>query len=596
MGPLVQVLVMTMMTWKAIWAIDFEFHALPGERPRPICLSALELISGRWERVWLWDQKVPMLPFTIDDQVLVIAYFATAEVGCFEALGWPPPPNLIDLFAEHRCETNGRMIEDADARKRNLLSALRYHGIPHDVDALEKKSMRDLAIRGGPFTAPEASALMAYCDSDVEALARLWPAMEPRIELARALFRGRFVASVARMEHLGVPVDSQRHLLLVDRWDQARSRVAYLASAWYERVYCGTSFVEERFERYLARRNISWPRLASGRLKMDDDTWADMARIHPGLAQLREARKTLKMTSLQEHDARGCLRPKFGVGTDGRNRAILGPFGSKTGRTQPRTSRFILANAKWLRGGLIRPEPGMALAYVDWSSAELGIMAALSNDAAMRAAYETGDPYLHFAKLAGRVPTDGMRADHEAERSKFKVVTLAVGYGQTARSLGAALGIQPAYAQEMLDLHRRTFPTFWAWSDAVSATAHGRRMLRTRLGWPLHVSPWSENDRSLRNFPVQATGAEILRVATVLAHDRGIRVLATLHDAFLIEAREEQIDNEIRRLQHAMSDASRLFLGDLELITEVHGPIRFPERFEVTDTWREVMELLGVDP
>lgn len=596
MGPLVQVLAMTMMIWNAIWAIDFEFHAPPGERPRPICLSALELISGRWERVWLWDKKVPTLPFPVDDQALVIAYFATAEISCFEALGWQHPPNLIDLFAEHRCETNGRMIEDVDARKRNLLSALRYYGIPHDVDALEKKSMRDLAIRGGPFTAEEASALQVYCDSDVEALARLWPVMEPRIDFPCALFRGRYVGSVARMEHLGVPVDSDRHQLLVDRWDQARERVAYLASAWYERVYRGTGFVKERFERYLERRKMSWPRLESGRLKMDDDTWADMARIHPALAQLREARKTLAIRSLQEQDAQGYLRPKFGVGADGRNRAILGPFGSKTGRTQPRTSRFILASAKWLRGGLIRPQPGMALAYVDWRSAELGIMAVLSNDAAMCAAYETGDPYLHFAKLAGRIPADGVRADYEAERSRFKVVTLAVGYGQTAPSLGAALGIQPAYAEEMLILHRRTFPTFWAWSDAVSATAHGLRVLRTRLGWPLHVSPWSDNDRSLRNFPVQATGAEILRVATVLAHDRGIRVLATLHDAFLIEAPEEHIDDEICRIQGTMGDASRLFLGGLELMTEVHGPIRFPERFEVTETWREVMELLGVAP
>ena len=50
--------------------------------------------------------------------------------------------------------------------------------------------MRDLAIRGGPFTADEKTALVGYCESDVLALDKLLPAMLPQIDLPRALYVG----------------------------------------------------------------------------------------------------------------------------------------------------------------------------------------------------------------------------------------------------------------------------------------------------------------------------------------------------------------------------------------------------------------------
>ena len=54
--------------------------------------------------------------------------------------------------------------------------------------------------------------------------------------------------------------------------------------------------------------------------------------------------------------------------------------------------------------GLIKPPPGYGVAYVDWKQQEFGIAAALSRDTAMQAAYQSGDPYLAFAKQAGAVP------------------------------------------------------------------------------------------------------------------------------------------------------------------------------------------------
>ena len=64
------------------------------------------------------------------------------------------------------------------------------------------------------------------------------------------------------------------------------------------------------------------------------------------------------------------------VGSDGRNRVLLSPVGASSGRNTPSNSKFIFGPSTWLRG-LIKPEPGIALAYVDWSQQEFGIAASL---------------------------------------------------------------------------------------------------------------------------------------------------------------------------------------------------------------------------
>ena len=88
----------------------------------------------------------------------------------------------------------------------------------------------------------------------------------------------------------------------------------------------------------------------------------------------------------------------------------------------------------------MQPEPGRAVAYVDWSQQEFGIAAALSGDTAMMEAYTSGDPYLTFAKQARAVPADATKKSHPREREQFKVCALAVQYGMGPQSLAQSLG------------------------------------------------------------------------------------------------------------------------------------------------------------
>ena len=112
------------------------------------------------------------------------------------------PERILDLFTEFRARTNG--VETPAGN--SLLGALSYFGLD-GMGAAEKEDMRALILRGGPWTEDERTAILDYCEADVEALERLLPAMLPKIDLPRALLRGRYMAAAAAMEHAGTPID-----------------------------------------------------------------------------------------------------------------------------------------------------------------------------------------------------------------------------------------------------------------------------------------------------------------------------------------------------------------------------------------------------
>jgi hypothetical protein len=201
-----------------VWGVDFEFNSDPCGRPAPVCMVARELRSGRTIRLWE-DEFGPAPPFPTGPTALFVAFFASAEVGCHLALKWPVPARILDLFTEHRCAING-----PKGAKASLLAALDRFGLG-SINACEKTEMRQLAMRGGPWTADERHALLAYCETDVDTLQRLLPAMLPHIELPYALLRGRYMAASARMEWTGIPLDVETLDRLHKYWPDIQEEI-----------------------------------------------------------------------------------------------------------------------------------------------------------------------------------------------------------------------------------------------------------------------------------------------------------------------------------------------------------------------------------
>jgi DNA polymerase-1 len=564
------------LPFREIWALDFEYNMGDLEPKRdgnlqvPVCMVAREVRTGQLIRTWQGEFP-DQPPFDVGPRSLFLAYYASAEWNCFLALGWQLPTHCIDLYAEYRAMRNSH-VDRTNPRARpghGLIDALAAHGLD-PISKTEKNENRDLILRGGPWSDAEKERILDYCQSDVDPLAELFKRMAPRLLasekiLRTGVLRGRYTQAVARMETAGIPVDVTYLTALRKGWGTIQLDVIAEVDEAYG-VYDGTTFKRDRFAEYLAAQGIRWPRTDAGNLVLDSDTFKDMARTYPQLEPLRGLRDSI--AQMRAHS--------LAVGDDGRNRAMLGAFGSATARNQPSNAKFIFGPSAWLRG-LIKPPEGRAVAYIDWSAQEVAIAAALSGDPGLLNDIRSGDPYLSFAVRAGLAPADATKASHKTIRDQCKACVLGVNYGMGVESLAVRIGRPIAEAAAVLSAFYRAYPVYTEWSARVIDMALLRKRQVTKFGWPIRVTGGAR-PTSIKNYPMQANGAEMMRQACIRATEAGVTVAAPVHDALLIESDACNIDNAVAVTQAAMDKAARAVLGDFTIKTDV-VVVRWPDRY-----------------
>ncbi len=248
----------------------------------------------------------------------------------------------------------------------------------------------------------------------------------------------------------------------------------------------------------------------------------------------------------------------------------------------------------WLRG-LIKPPPGHAVAYIDWSSQEVGIAAALSGDENMMADFRSGDPYIAFGISAGILPAGATKQTHEVERSAIKACVLGLLYGMSEYTLAHRIGKSEFVARELIRKHRERYHRFWIWAESAVACAMQGQSVKTVFCWAVHPSPYTK-ERSMLNYPMQANGAEMMRIAACLATESGIEVCAPVHDAFLIAAPLERIEADTAAMRAVMEEAARYVLDGFVIKTDAQI-VRYPDRFMDEKRgrimWDRVMGLVG---
>lgn len=218
-----------MIPFREAWTCDTEFQASPGDRPHVLCLVARELRSGRQIRLWRDDLvKLIAAPFDVGEGALFVAFFASAELSCFAQLGRDFPVNVIDLFAEHRALTNGL------PGSNSLLSVVAQRGLA-SMAAAEKTAKRALIMQQQSWTPGEIEEILHYCAADVGTTEALLKDMVQREEISwpHALWRGRYMAAVARMEHTGIPIDTALYYDMAEHWTELKEALVETVSGLF---------------------------------------------------------------------------------------------------------------------------------------------------------------------------------------------------------------------------------------------------------------------------------------------------------------------------------------------------------------------------
>ncbi|NJI08848.1 DNA polymerase [Aeromonas veronii] len=235
------------------------------------------------------------------------------------------------------------------------------------------------------------------------------------------------------------------------------------------------------------------------------------------------------------------------------------PFGCLTGRDVIR-GPSLAGVKKVFWPYLLAPAQGNRYALVDYSSQEPAIAACFAGDKGLQAAYQQGDLYEQIGKHP-RLASLG--------RGELKAAVLPYSYGQRSEAYAKEHDIPVTEAQRRWYALREIFHLVDAELNRRSQLAFRDGFVRC-LDWGAHVTPLS-NPRAVRNWPVQAAGADIMRRAVIGLYDAGIDLRLTIHDAFLIRVPVAETEQQVAKAIAVLRRASALVLGGFELNVKVDG-------------------------
>jgi hypothetical protein len=584
---------------------DFEYEVTDGDLPDVLCMVAYVLDENlqHVRTIRLWGGEFGLTPpFDIGEHSLFVAYNAQAELTCFITLRWHFPKHVFDQYTAYLCATNWLLPHDPDQeRKKRERKRLPDACCAYGVEGWERieKDTISKDIGEGRWHDHGRARVLEYCEEDVRASAELLRRQlhgTHRLERAPVddVIRWSEYSSkaVARIQARGMPID-------MPLWNLIQENKTAVTKAWLRQfdpshddeapIYSPEGeWAYARFEAWLARNDVvAWPRLPSGQLDTDGEAFRLMSYI-PGVESLHALRDALRLV-------RGSPLP---IGKDGRNRPILFPFGTATGRNAHTKSVFNLHAG--LRSFMVFPPEKIGV-YLDWRAQEVGIAAAHSGDVGLKRAYTSGDVYHSFALDAGLTtdpdPTH-WKNDNTELRQRMKALQLGLNYGMGVPSLARGLNRHPWIASQLVDKHKRAYPQYWAWREQEVTRAMLARRIETAFGWPLRITT-SPNVRTLYNFPMQGNGAEMLRLAAVRLCEAGLVPCMLIHDGILLEVdNQEQIETAQEIMRAAGRDVCDGLTIDVDVDQKLVGGARYQDKRPVAkrmwDTMLGALETIGV--
>ena len=195
--------------------------------------------------------------------------------------------------------------------------------------------------------------------------------------------------------------------------------------------------------------------------------------------------------------------------------------------------------------------PGMVLISADYSQIELRVLAHLSGDEQLKAAFAKNED-IHeqtAEKVFGR---DSGLDPHELRR-RAKIINYALLYGKTAFTLSKDIGVTPQAAQAFIDAYFEGFPAIKTFITDTLETGRATGSVNTMFGRRKKIPELTSHNGQLRsrgereavNLPIQGTAADILKWAMIRLHSAlpsEARMILTVHDELVVEAPVGQCD------------------------------------------------------
>ena len=436
-----------------------------------------------------------------------------------------------------------------DPSRDHGLAALARDVLGEALPALEPPPARG---RARPTLAQlPVAASAAAAERAAAALHRLHEALRAQLEardqwkLYREL-EHPLIGVLVDMERAGVGLDVRvlGEMSLMAAADITRLRQELVTLAGEEiNLESGPQVAKVLFEKLGLKPGGKTP---GGALSTRSDVLEELAAAHPFPARLLEYRVLTKLQSTYLEALPLGVDP-----ADGRVHTTFEQTGAATGRLASRDPNLQNIPMRTPLGRAIRrafvAPPGRQLVGADYSQIELRVMAHLSGDARLIAAFESGEDV--HANTARQIFSVGKGALDPALRARAKIVNFGVMYGMGARSLSQQMGIGLAEAQEFIQGYFRVYAGVREFLDGTLEEARRSGYVKTLLGRRRYLPELASGhggaralaERAAINTPIQGSAADLMKLAMVRVHRAlprvapSARLLLQVHDELLLE-------------------------------------------------------------
>jgi DNA polymerase I-like protein with 3'-5' exonuclease and polymerase domains len=526
-----------------------------GEKNIPVCSVYKELKSGDKHR--LYGSKLKSLPYPAD-KTLFIAHNVNAEAHTMLSCGIKLPEFWWDTMIEDKKLYFGKV------KSHGLLAACRRYGIQTISEDL-KKYFINMILDNDNYSDDQWVKILDYCLSDVEAGEKLFLKQLEDIEtrrtndgpkqiISQALFSGASMAYTAQVEFNGIPINNKLLNTIQENFPKIKKRMIVELNKKLDVFDENQTLKYEKFYKLIERNNLlsRWPVTKTGKLKTDEDTIWTFGQENSDINDFLLAHEFINSQKLKG----------FIVGPDGRARNPYNMYMLKTGRTNPSTSRHPFNTPKCMRN-IVRADPNKVCVNFDYKNQEIAIAAYLSGDPQLKAAVETGDPYIATAKLVDAVPASATKSSHPKERKIFKTMLLACLYGQGATNMSKRMNVNIDFGTDYQVRIKNTYYKYFEWVKPLVNKALLQGYLTTKFGFRYYVTPGEVyNPRTFYNFPIQSHGSEMLRHALIKICRSGIELNALIHDGLVVHLDRKKFRKQFLKVKKSMEDASRKILND----------------------------------
>lgn len=419
--------------------------------------------------------------------------------------------------------------------------------------------------KAGPYAAEDADITLALHR-------KLWPRVKgvPALQSVLEDIEMPLVPVLAAMEQRGVLVNAD--LLKAQSTDMA-ARMKVLQAEAYEHAGDKFNLASTKQLQKILFEDLGLPvirKTPKGAPSTAEDVLQELARDYPLPQVIMDYRQLSKLKSTYTDKLPGQINPTTGRVHTSYHQAV-----AATGRLSsmdPNLQNIPIrtAEGRQIREAFVAPE-GMVVLAADYSQIELRIMAHLSDDPNLLAAFKKGVD-IHSATAAevfGLEP-DSVGAN---DRRAAKAINFGLIYGMSAFGLGKQLEIPRGEAQAYIDTYFERYPGVADYMNTTRERARERGHVETVFGRRLYLPEITARnpqrrqgaERAAINAPMQGTAADIIKRAMISVHQwlqdaygEDARMIMQVHDELVLEVKRELADEVSSGIKEQMAQAAEL--------------------------------------